>query len=722
MCGKDCSCRQTGICTDTRAGFRARRNARLGTATDLAAELETFPDNEFAFEAEAFEFDPPASEWESDEWEAEGESDEFEFELYGELPDEMEDETRRRRGRAVPRLRSRSRRRPRRRKPAVRGLSKWPFRFPRLVGGLGALIVGQPIAQQPPAPDKPSGDGGMASPTMPNDEPPYAADSDSEPPYAPEPVADEPATDEPASDNQPASSDGPQEELFKKGRAMNRQFTFPTEPFEFYAESEDEFDLGKKVSDSRIIDLTAQADKSRRLRTRDSKQVHALVLHQMACCYKVKDPLKRFLKIAPHFAILPDGRILQLHPILSLTGASNGFNHGSVAVEFAGNFPDVKGKWWIDRKELGVLKETLKKLPTAQIQARVQAYIKANQNQVTPQQIEAGRYLVRYLKQTMGLKTILAHRQSSKDRENDPGPDIWYHVGQWAIDNLGLKDGGPGFKVGTGNPIPDLWRKWGQAGPQPELEFSGYESGGNGELEFEGELSFGSPLRTPRKVNPKFVSCNPPSAAVKAITGADPVGTIQKANTRAIKLLDKAINQLQDTRKKIVGGAAASSPTISTTVSNGLKNRFKMNPGNRAIWTGQGSGTVDVLIRRLRGSRQILADGWMKYTCLGKPAPATVTVHRGGRSCTVEGCAGERAFTCGGNSHIVLCKPWWEEDLGVNKLDAQATTLLHECFHIYFGFIGDQEQGNHANAHCYAQFVLNLNGLPVPTDFVSSCP
>ena len=152
--------------------------------------------------------------------------------------------------------------------------------------------------------------------------------------------------------------------------------------------------------------------------------------------------------MAPHFAILPDGRILQIHPLQAYTPASNGFNAGSVAVEFAGNFPNTKGKWWIS-----------KDLKTA-------AQRKANQNQVTPAQIESGRYLVQYLKRTMGLKTILAHRQSSGTRENDPGPDIWYNVGQWAVDNLGLSDGGAGFKVGTGNALPDLWRKWGQLKPQ----------------------------------------------------------------------------------------------------------------------------------------------------------------------------------------------------------------------------------------------------------------
>jgi hypothetical protein len=119
------------------------------------------------------------------------------------------------------------------------------------------------------------------------------------------------------------------------------------------------------ASGSRIIDLTAKADKSLRKGTRDPKTVYALVLHQMACCFKPKDPLKRFLTLNAHFAILHDGRILQLHPISALLWASHGFNAGSVAVEFAGNFPNIKGKWW-EGEGFG-------------------------RNQPTPEQLEAGR-------------------------------------------------------------------------------------------------------------------------------------------------------------------------------------------------------------------------------------------------------------------------------------------------------------------------------------------
>lgn len=201
--------------------------------------------------------------------------------------------------------------------------------------------------------------------------------------------------------------------------------------------------VGALTGSGRIIDRTAHSPKSYRIgKPRDMKKVYALVLHQMAFS-RGSDPTK-YDKVKSHFAILPDGKILQLHPASALLMASNGFNTGSVAVEFAGNFPNTRGKCWSAEK-FGCHK-------------------------VTKEQIESGRFLIQHLRRTMGLTHVLAHRQSSGTRENDPGPDIWYHVGQWAIDTHGLKDGGPGFKVGTGNSIPELWRTWGKAKPAPELE------------------------------------------------------------------------------------------------------------------------------------------------------------------------------------------------------------------------------------------------------------
>lgn len=184
---------------------------------------------------------------------------------------------------------------------------------------------------------------------------------------------------------------------------------------------------------SRIEDRTAVALKERRKGRRDPATVKALVLHQMA--FSRGNNPDRYNGITAHYAILPNGSILQLHPVSALLWASNGFNRKSVAVEFAGNLPNTKGKCWQPRK-FGCHK-------------------------LTREQIEAGRYLVRYLKDRIGLTHIFAHRQALASRENCPGPDIWYNVGQWAVTNLGLSDGGPGYKITTGNPIPDAWRTWG---------------------------------------------------------------------------------------------------------------------------------------------------------------------------------------------------------------------------------------------------------------------
>lgn len=66
-----------------------------------------------------------------------------------------------------------------------------------------------------------------------------------------------------------------------------------------------------------------------------------------------------------------------------------------------------------------------------------------------------------YLVKEINLTHILAHRQSNGSRANCPGPDVWRQVGQRSIEILGLKDGGPDFSVGTGRPMPDSWRSWG---------------------------------------------------------------------------------------------------------------------------------------------------------------------------------------------------------------------------------------------------------------------
>jgi peptidoglycan hydrolase-like protein with peptidoglycan-binding domain len=238
---------------------------------------------------------------------------------------------------------------------------------------------------------------------------------------------------------------------------------------------------------------------------------------------------------------------------------------------------------------------------------------------------------------------------------------------------------------------------------------------GQGHNALDGEVGFDSPTRTPRKVRTHFVSCRKPSAAIAAITGPDPVGTIRRANTRAIALLDRSIKALQTSRDGIRKGAAVGPPTVSARVVSALRGRFRLDPGTRSNWTGSGARSVLVLIRRLRGARRILADGWMKYTCLGADSVKLGKCARTAGNGCPPSRPDRRAVSCPGRSRIVLCRAWWSDGVA-----DQASTLLHECFHIYFGFIGDS--GNFGNAHCYEQFVLDVNGLLPQAGFAGSCP
>jgi N-acetyl-anhydromuramyl-L-alanine amidase AmpD len=180
---------------------------------------------------------------------------------------------------------------------------------------------------------------------------------------------------------------------------------------------------------------------------RDPRRIWALVLHHMA----VKSPdehgnysnPKKYLGVGAHFCIMFDGRIIQLHPISRMLWHANGTSPNSVGVEFEGNFADINGNWWYERDK------------------KTKKIISRNEDRPTSAQYESGRFLLKYLKYVMDIKHVLAHRQSSGDRDNDPGPDVWFNVGEWGLVNLSLSDGGKSFKVGTGNPIPNAWRTWG---------------------------------------------------------------------------------------------------------------------------------------------------------------------------------------------------------------------------------------------------------------------
>ena len=176
-----------------------------------------------------------------------------------------------------------------------------------------------------------------------------------------------------------------------------------------------------------VVNLSDEAPASKR--SKRTQPIDAVVLHQMG--FSRGNDLHRYRKVTAHFVIAPDGGVAQLHPLSARLSASHGFNARSVAIEFAGNLQSVNGRWW-----------------------RPETY---GRNTLTDAQIEAGRRLLRLLR-AQGVRFVLAHRQSDADRGNDPGPEIWSQVGQWAVAELEMSDGGPGYFIDTGYPIPNSWR------------------------------------------------------------------------------------------------------------------------------------------------------------------------------------------------------------------------------------------------------------------------
>jgi hypothetical protein len=162
--------------------------------------------------------------------------------------------------------------------------------------------------------------------------------------------------------------------------------------------------------------------------------VDAIVLHSMSFEWS-RYPIGIYDKVNCHFAVTRSGKVLHLHDLTVFLNASGGFNRRGIAIEFEGNPPGPRGKAFMEEK--------------------------FGNHTPTLAQIFAGRGLVQMLKAEHWVSHIFAHRQSEGKggvRGNCPGPHVWFNVGEWAKSQLGLSDGGPGFAISGGTPIPQTWR------------------------------------------------------------------------------------------------------------------------------------------------------------------------------------------------------------------------------------------------------------------------
>jgi len=167
-----------------------------------------------------------------------------------------------------------------------------------------------------------------------------------------------------------------------------------------------------------------------------------ITLHQTAC--DLGESLERYDTIGSQWSITRSGKKRWHCDNNRIVYAANGFNNRTVSIEVNGLYAGDEAR----RLETTWDNPATKKRETPQ--------------DVTEESMIALRMVCRFIcwdvmRHGGRIKFILAHRQSSGSRENDPGSEIWQRAAVPLLAELGLSDGGANFKVDDGNPIPECW-------------------------------------------------------------------------------------------------------------------------------------------------------------------------------------------------------------------------------------------------------------------------
>ena len=148
--------------------------------------------------------------------------------------------------------------------------------------------------------------------------------------------------------------------------------------------------------------------------------------------------------ISAHCGITRRGKLILIHPWETMIWHGHAPSRWTIGIEIDGNPEGKPGYHW---KPGG------------------------GPHSVTESQVRACEVLLHLLTTEFAargqrIEQVLAHRQSSGQRECDPGWQVWRRIGLPWLDILGATCGpdGPSSTWGTGLPIP---REWDPASPHP---------------------------------------------------------------------------------------------------------------------------------------------------------------------------------------------------------------------------------------------------------------
>lgn len=168
---------------------------------------------------------------------------------------------------------------------------------------------------------------------------------------------------------------------------------------------------------------------------RDWKDVKGIVLHQTAC--RLGTNVERWYSVTCHVGCPSDGKVIFNNDLRRTLWHGHGFNRDTVGIEIDGNYQGIDGndatRWKAGGGPAHLTKEQLEAARAAV--AWIVAEVAANGGKITH---------------------IWAHRQSSDQRQSDPGSEIWTGVGLWAQRELGLINN-PGVTLGTGMALSVEW-------------------------------------------------------------------------------------------------------------------------------------------------------------------------------------------------------------------------------------------------------------------------